>query len=65
MRDNHNKKKFFLTAGLLLVTCLLFAPPLPPSTTETPLDLGASIVIGGGLMYGIMKIRKFKKKKDN
>jgi len=61
---NRNNKIAFLVSCFLLCASLLYAPPLPPDPViNGPIDLGASILLAGGILYGIVQIKKFKKKK--
>ena len=52
----------FLMLCLLLSAIPLFAQPTPP-TPSAPVDGGLSLLIAGGIGYGIKKVRAKKKDK--
>ena len=50
--------------GMLLVVTPLFAqlPSLPDDTANAPVDGGLSLLIAGGVGYGVKKMRQNRKK---
>ncbi|MDO7853905.1 PID-CTERM protein-sorting domain-containing protein [Hymenobacter convexus] len=38
------------------------APGTPPATTDVPLDGGASLLLAGGVAYGLKRLRNRRKK---
>ena len=56
----------FINIALITVCFLITALPLlaqgPPTPPEAPIDGGLSLLIAGGLGYGVKKIREKRKK---
>ena len=65
---NKPLKPLFLTLTLLLVGGLAFAQapadggPAPTGPTATPLDGGASLLLAGGLAYGLRRLKQRRQK---
>lgn len=59
------KIHFFITALILLVPTVMFAPPIPPgpggTTPAAPIDAGIGFLIIAGASYGMHKIASRKK----
>ena len=51
---------FILTICFLLPVITLFAQPTPPS--DAPIDGGLSLLIAGGVGYGVKKIKEKRMK---
>ena len=49
----------FTTFGVLLVTLATAQPPTPPAT---PIDGGLGLLLAGGAIYGLRKLRDISKK---
>ena len=60
---NKPLKPFLLTLALLLAAGLAFAQapadggPTPVAPTSTPIDGGASLLLAGGVAFGIRQLR--------
>ena len=65
---NKPLKPLLLTLTLLLVAGLAFAQapadggPAPTGPTATPLDGGASLLLAGGIAYGLRRLKQRRQK---
>ncbi|MET4074076.1 PID-CTERM protein-sorting domain-containing protein [Hymenobacter sp. UYCo722] len=65
---NKSLKPIFLTLALLLIGGLAFAQapadggPSPTGPTAIPLDGGASLLLAGGVAYGLRRLRQRRQK---
>lgn len=53
------KTKYFLSFGLILLSMAAIAQPPPPPAT--PIDGGLGVLLAGGAIYGLKKLRGQRK----
>jgi hypothetical protein len=56
-------QKIILTLSLFFIIGIALAqPPIPPPTTQVPIDGGLSLLLAAGAAYGAKKVYDFRNK---